>query len=48
MKNQSLIAVDRSEIRGIKFVIDHYGLRAISILYINNSTSSWLGDDTGG
>ena len=48
IKNQSWITVNKSEIRGINFVIDHYGLRAISILYADNSTSSWLGDDTGG
>ncbi len=34
--------------KGIRFVIDIYGLRALSIVYSDDSVSSWLGDATGG
>ena len=33
-----------SNIRGIKFVLGTYGLRSISIIYQNGSTSPWLGE----
>ena len=42
------ISVRRSRIEGIKFVIGRYGIQALSILYADDTTSSWLGDPTQG
>jgi hypothetical protein len=46
--NAKGISVNRSEIKGVKFMVGHYGLRALSILYVDESTSAWLGDPTSG
>lgn len=46
--NAKGISVKSSKIKGVKFVIGHYGLRALSILYTDDSTSAWLGDPTNG
>jgi hypothetical protein len=46
--DQHLVLANGLEVRGIKFVVDRYGLRAIRILYIDSSASPWLGDETGG
>jgi hypothetical protein len=48
MKDQYSISVRRSETKGVKFVVGRYGLRAISLLYDDGSTSAWLGDEAGG
>lgn len=38
------IFVKRSKIKGVRFAISRYGLRALGILYVDSSTSEWLGD----
>lgn len=47
-KDPNVIAVKRLKIKGIKFVLGCYGIRAVSILYADNSTSAWLGDPARG
>ena len=42
------ILVKRADFGGIRFTIGRYGLRALSILYADGSTSAWLGDPTNG
>jgi hypothetical protein len=42
------ISVNRFKIKGVRFMVGPYGLRALSILYANDSTSAWLGDPTNG
>lgn len=42
------ILVRKADFNGIRFTIWLYGLRAISILYTDGSTSDWLGDPTNG
>ncbi len=46
--NPKGLLVKRSKSQDIKFVIGRYGLRAFSILYPDDTTSSWLGDPTNG
>jgi hypothetical protein len=48
MKHGFSIPVKGSSTRGLKFVIDVYGIRAISILYLDGSSSAWLGNVRGG
>jgi hypothetical protein len=47
MTDQYSIPVRRSGIKGIKFVVGHHGLRAISFVYNDGSTSAWLGNEIG-
>jgi hypothetical protein len=42
------ISLNRFKIKGVRFMIGPYGLRALSILYADDSTSAWLGDPTNG
>jgi hypothetical protein len=42
------ILVQRTDFKGIRFTIGRYGLRGLSILYADGSTSAWLGDPTNG
>jgi hypothetical protein len=42
------ILVQRADFKGIRFTIGRYGLRGLSILYADGSTSAWLGDPTNG
>ena len=44
--NSGRILVERSKIRGIRFALGRYGLRAFSVVYDDNLTSAWLGDPT--
>lgn len=47
-RDHDSISVRTSAIKGVKFVVDCDGLRALSILYDDDSTSAWLGDMAGG
>lgn len=47
IEGQSELRVRKLKIKGIRFAIDSYGLRAISTLYANDSISPWLGDEAG-
>ena len=38
------IPLESAGVRGFRFAIDSYGLRAIRVLYDDQSTSPWLGD----
>jgi hypothetical protein len=40
--------VSRAKSKGIIFTIGRYGLRALRIIYADNSTSAWLGDPENG
>lgn len=42
------ISVRTTDFRGIRFTIGRYGLRALSILYADGSTSAWHGDPKNG
>jgi hypothetical protein len=46
--NTKGISINKSEIKGVRFIVGLYGLRALSILYADDSTSAWLGDPTNG
>jgi hypothetical protein len=37
-----------SDIKGVRFMVGPYGLRALSILYADDSTSAWLREPTNG
>jgi hypothetical protein len=46
--NTKGISVNRSDLKGVRFMVGPYGLRALSILYADDSTSAWLGEPTNG
>jgi hypothetical protein len=46
--NMKGISVNRSDLKGVRFVVGPYRLRALSILYTDDSTSAWLGEPTNG
>jgi len=46
--NTKRISVNRSDLKGVRFIVSPYGLRTLSILYADDSTSAWLGEPTNG
>jgi hypothetical protein len=47
-RDSQLIPIQDLEIKGLRFTVGMYGIRAISILYDDGSTSPWAGDTTSG
>jgi len=46
--DDQVVPTKESSVRGLKFVLGLYGVRAIRIVYCDGSTSPWLGDPSRG